>query len=50
MNARIQVCFGSEYGLNYRSMKGEGTDVEIVLPLVDDFARANFENRLKGTM
>ena len=50
VNARIQVCFGSEYGLNYRSMKGEGTDVEIVLPLVDDFARANFENRLKGTM
>lgn len=50
VNARIRVCFGREYGLNYRSIKGEGTDVEIVLPLVDDFARVNFENRLKGTM
>ncbi|MDR2655772.1 MAG: histidine kinase [Oscillospiraceae bacterium] len=48
VNARIQLCFGSPYGLRYRSMPGEGTDVEIVMPLVDDFSRVSLENRLRN--
>lgn len=47
VNARIQLCFGSEYGLNYRSIAGTGTNVEIVIPIVDDFSRVQLENRLR---
>ena len=31
---RIQLLFGEEYGLHVYSMAGQGTDVEIVLPLI----------------
>ena len=31
---RIQLLFGEEYGMHVYSVEGEGTDVEIVLPLI----------------
>lgn len=34
VNQRIQLYFGSEYGLNIYSKEGMGTDVEVALPLV----------------
>ena len=32
VNERIQLSYGSEYGLSIESMEGIGTSVEIVLP------------------
>ena len=50
VNSRIRLCFGDEYGLHYRSILGEGTDVTIVLPLINDFSRGSFERRLQELM
>lgn len=36
VNARIRLYFGSEYGLWVMSTCGKGTDVEIILPYLDD--------------
>ena len=33
---RLQILFGAEYGLTYRSVPYEGTEVEIRIPLQDD--------------
>ena len=46
VNSRIRLCFGEEYGLHYRSAPGQGTSVEIVLPLIDDFNREEYERKL----
>lgn len=48
VHSRIRLCFGSTYGLNYRSMPGMGTNVEISMPLVDDYSRADLENKLRN--
>lgn len=50
INSRIRICFGDEYGLHYRSIQGEGTDVTIVLPLVNDFKRGTVERKLQELM
>lgn len=50
INSRIRICFGDEYGLHYRSIKGEGTDVTVVLPLINDFKRGAFERKLEELM
>ena len=34
-NNRIRLCFGEEYGLHYFSAPGEGTRVEIWLPVIE---------------
>ena len=49
VNARIQLCFGREYGLHFRSIPGEGTDVEIVLPKTDDFHRPEYMRQLDAS-
>lgn len=46
VNSRIKICFGEQYGLHYRSMEGEGTEAEIVLPLISDYNREVFEQRM----
>lgn len=46
VNARIKMTFGEEYGIRYRSMENMGTDVEVLIPVVDDFARARYEERI----
>lgn len=35
VNNRIKLCFGGEYGLHYFSTPGEGTRVEIWLPVIE---------------
>ncbi len=50
VNSRIRLCFGDEFGLHYRSILGEGTDVTIVLPLINDFSRGTFERKLQELM
>lgn len=47
VNSRLRICFGEEYGLHYRSLPGEGTVVEIILPTVDDFTRGSFEKKMQ---
>ncbi|TVY11277.1 sensor histidine kinase [Paenibacillus cremeus] len=32
VNQRIQLCYGSQYGLSFESLSGEGTKVRITLP------------------
>lgn len=46
VNSRIRLCFGEEYGLHYWSIPGQGTRVEILLPLIDDFNREEYERKL----
>lgn len=36
VNARLRLYFGEEYGLRLNSVKGKGTDVEIVIPRLND--------------
>lgn len=45
INSRIRLCFGEEYGLHYRSIEGKGTQVEIVLPLIDEYSRMELEQK-----
>ena len=47
INTRIKLAFGSEYGIHYRSMQNIGTDVEVTIPLIDDFTRIHYENVLE---
>lgn len=44
VNSRLRLYFGEEYGLRLNSVAGKGTDVEIVIPRLND---AEF-NRLKN--
>lgn len=46
VNTRFRLCFGQEYGINVHSVQGEGTDVEVVLPIIDDFTREIYEKKL----
>ncbi len=46
VNARIKLTFGEEYGIRYRSMENAGTDVEVLIPVVDDFVRVRYEDRI----
>lgn len=46
VNARIKMTFGEEYGIRYRSMENMGTDVEVLMPVVDDFVRVRYEERI----
>ena len=36
VNNRIHLIFGDEYGLHVYSVPGEGTDVEITIPIIQD--------------
>ncbi len=47
VNSRIRICFGEDYGLVLRSVLGYGTEVEITLPLIDDFNRESFEEKIQ---
>lgn len=47
VNKRIQLLFGSQYGLNVYSTPGRGTDVEITVP-VDYMRKAGWKNE-EGT-
>lgn len=38
INKRIKLAFGRQYGLSISSVKGEGTFVEMILPLVEEGA------------
>lgn len=42
INARIKMTFGDQYGIRYRSILNQGTDAEVVLPVVDDFNRMHY--------
>lgn len=46
VNARLKLTFGEEYGIYYRSMAYIGTDAEIRIPIVDDFNRIYYEDRI----
>lgn len=48
VNARIQLYFGQEYGLHFRSIPGEGTDAELFLPKVNVVEREQLARRLQG--
>lgn len=48
VNARIKMTFGEEYGIRYRSMENVGTDVEVLMPIVDDFTRVKFEEQIRN--
>lgn len=43
VNARIKMIFGEEYGMHYRSEPNAGTKVTVMMPLVDDYERAKYE-------
>ena len=43
VNKRLQLLFGKIYGLHMTSSPGNGTDVEIQLPLVDDEQRSKYQ-------
>lgn len=45
VNARIHLCYGNDYGLRIRSVEGEGTQIEITVPLVDDFNLVHYEKK-----
>ena len=36
VNNRIHLLFGDEYGMHVYSVAGEGTDVEITIPILND--------------
>ena len=42
VNKRLQILFGESYGLEFSSVPGMGTDVEIRVPLVDEESRSRF--------
>lgn len=48
VHSRVRLCFGPDYGLIYRSAQGMGTNVEISMPLVDDYSRAALESKLRN--
>lgn len=48
VNARIKITFGENYGIWYRSMINEGTDAVITIPVIDDFQRIKYEDKLDG--
>jgi two-component system sensor histidine kinase YesM len=48
INARIKMTFGDSYGISYRSMIGEGTDAVVSIPIIDDFERVHYENKLES--
>ena len=41
VNERIHMYFGYEYGMNIKSVKGEGTTVEIVIPAILEAPKGN---------
>lgn len=47
VNARMKMTFGEEYGVRYRSMENVGTDVEVLMPIVDDFTRVRYEEQIR---
>lgn len=46
VNARIKMTFGEQYGIRYRSLEQEGTDAVITIPLIDDFSRIRYEDKV----
>jgi len=43
VNKRLQLLFGDMYGLHITSTRGMGTDVEVLLPLVDHEQRSKYQ-------
>lgn len=48
VNARIRLYFGEEYGLRVSSISGAGTEVELLLPHLDELALSRLGNTAKG--
>ncbi len=48
VNDRIHICYGNEYGLRIRSIEGIGTQIEIIVPLVDDIGLIHYEKIKNG--
>lgn len=48
VNDRIHICYGDEYGLRIRSIEGIGTQIEIIVPLVDDIGLVHYEKIKNG--
>lgn len=46
INSRIQLTFGEEYGIHYRSYENVGTEAIVTLPRVDEFIRVRYEELL----
>lgn len=46
VNARIRLTFGEGFGIQYRSMLQEGTDAVVTIPVINDFTRVRYEDRL----
>lgn len=46
VNSRIQLTFGKEYGIHYRSYENVGTEAVVTLPKVDEFVRVRYEELL----
>jgi len=42
VNARIRLTFGEDYGIRVRSLEGNGTDVIVTIPVIDDFTRVKY--------
>ena len=49
VNSRIRISFGEQFGLHYRSILGEGTEAEMILPLIDDYNRLTYEKQFAET-
>ena len=47
VNMRIRICFGKQYGLHYRSIYHQSTEVEIYIPRVDILHREELMENLK---
>lgn len=48
VNERIRICFGDDYGLHFRSVFGAGTDVQLIIPKVDDVQWLLYDSRRKS--
>lgn len=46
VNSRLQLTFGEEYGIHYRSYENMGTEAIVTLPRVDEFIRVRYEELL----
>lgn len=46
VNTRIRLTFGEGFGIQYRSMLHEGTDAIVTIPVINDFTRVRYEDRL----
>lgn len=48
VNKRLRLMFGPMYGLHVTSTPGNGTDVEVLLPVVDEELRGRYTTEISG--